>query len=655
MKRKRRHVMPAVTLRMGVFTLVLWFACIAAMTLAVAQYIFQALLNRAIDFPQYALMVGGLEDGKQPEYPGALEYNMNRAIAKSDFRVQPPSYSGVPGMENMPSMFQSGAEDCETAMIFLNSSGNTVRESGDFMYFRYAAQEQWEAGEEDICGYAWVDLGNPEDERFSVLRTSYAGIKEVGHRVIRMTGTFDGSRFEPSSMAFLAESSYYAALDELSPGWDQLSEPPYTQAELDARGLISWDVRFENPAPEGSVTIYAISPEMTLYEPQGAVQYRETEEHESLLQLLKSMDYYYDKGAMTFAYGASEYSLREMIVFSSWGVHMQTDSEYTVVTAMRASPLRLAAGFLKPVYIATGALALIGFLLVRRSVKKNVARPLTQMIDGMQEGWTHLQTLREKPPRWQEMHTLYTQYEQTREQLHEGKAECARLNKALEYAKTAEQNRRQMTSNIAHELKTPLAVIHSYAEGLKEHIAEHKRERYLDVILSESERMDAMVLELLDLSRLEAGKVKLAHDEFSLSGLVRGIAEKLETAIQEKELQVTFDAPQACLVTADEARIGQVVENFMTNAVKYTPCGGNIAVRISQQQGKTTVSIANDCEALSAEQLARVWDTFYRVQPERDRKGSGLGLAIAKNIVELHGGTCGARSIPTGVEFYFTI
>lgn len=250
---------------------------------------------------------------------------------------------------------------------------------------------------------------------------------------------------------------------------------------------------------------------------------------------------------------------------------------------------------------------------------------------------------------------LYTQYEQTREQLHEGKAECARLNKALEYAKTAEQNRRQMTSNIAHELKTPLAVIHSYAEGLKEHIAEHKRERYLDVILSESERMDAMVLELLDLSRLEAGKVKLAHDEFSLSGLVRGIAEKLETAIQEKELQVTFDAPQACLVTADEARIGQVVENFMTNAVKYTPCGGNIAVRISQQQGKTAVSIANDCEALSAEQLARVWDTFYRVQPERDRKGSGLGLAIAKNIVELHGGTCGARSIPTGVEFYFTI
>ena len=93
--------------------------------------------------------------------------------------------------------------------------------------------------------------------------------------------------------------------------------------------------------------------------------------------------------------------------------------------------------------------------------------------------------------------------------------EITRLNTALTYAKTAEENRRQMTSHIAHELKTPLAVVHSYAEGLQEHIAEDKRDKYIDVILSETERMDAMVLEMLDLSRLEAGKVKLSRDQFS--------------------------------------------------------------------------------------------------------------------------------------------
>src|SRR5699024_1481940 len=97
--------------------------------------------------------------------------------------------------------------------------------------------------------------------------------------------------------------------------------------------------------------------------------------------------------------------------------------------------------------------------------------------------------------------------------------EITRLNTALEYAKKAEENRRQMTSNIAHELKTPLAVIHSYAEGLKEHAAEEKRDKYIDVILAEAERTDGMVLEMLDLSRPEAGKVKVSRDDCSIIDL----------------------------------------------------------------------------------------------------------------------------------------
>ena len=100
-----------------------------------------------------------------------------------------------------------------------------------------------------------------------------------------------------------------------------------------------------------------------------------------------------------------------------------------------------------------------------------------------------------------------------------------------------------MTSNIAHELKTPLAVIHGYAEGLKEHIAEDKRDRYLDVILSETERVDGMVLELLDLSRLEAGKVKLSRDRVSLAVLTRTIFDKLDMAVQAKQLQLTLPSP----------------------------------------------------------------------------------------------------------------
>lgn len=162
--------------------------------------------------------------------------------------------------------------------------------------------------------------------------------------------------------------------------------------------------------------------------------------------------------------------------------------------------------------------------------------------------------------------------------------EITRLNTALEYAKAAEENRRQMTSNIAHELKTPLAVIHSYAEGLKEHIAEDKRDKYVDVILAEAERTDGMVLEMLDLSRLEAGKVKLSRDEFSLADLTKAIFEKLQMAAEAKELQISYEFPEQSTIVADENRIAQVVENFATNAVKYTP-----PVAVSQYGFRTIV------------------------------------------------------------------
>ena len=99
----------------------------------------------------------------------------------------------------------------------------------------------------------------------------------------------------------------------------------------------------------------------------------------------------------------------------------------------------------------------------------------------------------------------------------------------------------------------------------------------------------------------------------------------------------------------------QVVENFATNAVKYTPAGGSVTVRIQNNRGKTTFSIENDSKPLSAEALAKVWDTFYRVDESRSGGGTGLGLAIAKNIVELHGGKCSVRNTKTGVEFQFTI
>jgi len=315
---------------------------------------------------------------------------------------------------------------------------------------------------------------------------------------------------------------------------------------------------------------------------------------------------------------------------------------------------------LKGLYLFTFLLTLVFALAVFFTLRKRLLFPMFAVNDAVEEHWKEIYHADDYLSGWQEPADLVRNYSITQDKLRIRQNEITRLNTALEYAKDAEQNRRQMTSNVAHELKTPLAVIHSYAEGLKEHIAEDKRDKYIDVILAESEHLDDMVLESLDLSRLEAGKVKLALDTVSLNDLTHNVFERLDMAAQAKELNITFDLPEACTIQADEARIKQVIENFASNAVKYTPMGGNIRVTASRQEFRTrptatTFAIENDSPPLSDEALSKIWETFYRTDDARSGGGTGLGLAIAKNIVELHGGACGVRNTETGVEFKFTI
>lgn len=704
-KKKHTRSLAAIGARLGIFIFSLWFLCMSILTWGTAQYVFSDLATGGIDYAEYALMSGRLDDwfSLDDEYaqsrhnvPGALEYNMNMAIACAKRGLISPRFDGYPSMEKTFSVFNDQYIDCDTAIVFLDKEGNILRESSDFAYFSYIPQNQWEAGADETSACGWIDLNNEADPRYSIFRTAYAGTNDLYDlNIIRITGYMDGSRIEPLAMAFSTLGAYYNALDAASPGWNTESEPgssemivsedgksatvsvtggksatpPYSISELDAIGLLEWDERFDYTAQADPtkelVTIYASRPEMTLYEPDGPVRYQ-TENYDNLLALLKTMGYYKDKGRNTFYSGASQFDLWNMVVFSSAGIYDLRDyvpdgsepfpdAEYTVMTAMQASPLKIAMSFLRNMYLITFSVALLGFLYINSRLRKHLIIPLQMMNEGIASNWTHISALNEKAPKWKEPYELWEHYRQTQDALQNNKNEITRLNTALEYAKTAEQNRRQMTSNIAHELKTPLAVIHSYAEGLKEHIAEDKRDKYIDVILSEAERTDSMVLEMLDLSRLEAGKVKLSRDDFSLIALTRSIFEKLEMAAQAKDLQIDFNFPDDFTITADESRIAQVVENFATNAIKYAPTGGHISVTIQTDHSSTSFHIENDSEPLSSEALSKVWDTFYRTDEARSGGGTGLGLAIAKSIVDLHGGKCSVRNTKLGVEFGFTI
>ena len=125
---------------------------------------------------------------------------------------------------------------------------------------------------------------------------------------------------------------------------------------------------------------------------------------------------------------------------------------------------------------------------------------------------------------------------------------------------------------------------------------------------------------------------------------------------EEKNLQITLTLDEQKMVSADEGRIRQVLENYISNAVKYTPEGGTITASIREERGKMTFLIENESASLPPEALTKIWDSFYRVDDSRTgRSGTGLGLAIAKSIVELHGGSVDVRNTDIGVEFRFSI
>lgn len=214
------------------------------------------------------------------------------------------------------------------------------------------------------------------------------------------------------------------------------------------------------------------------------------------------------------------------------------------------------------------------------------------------------------------------------------------------------ERERAFTRAAAHELKTPLAILRTHAEALKEDIDPAKRDKYLDILVDESDRMASLVGGLLDLSRLEAG-AELVLEELDLTALVREALERMARPMEEKGLTVTADLDPVVL-SGDRLRLEQMASNLLSNALRHCPAGGEIWVTLARKGDRARLMVGNDGPTIPAEDLPRLWEPFYRVDRSRDRTtgGTGLGLAIVKRAAEAHGGTCGAENIPGGVRFW---
>lgn len=688
MEKKRIGSLTAITLRLAALVLGIWLLCMVLLTLGTALYVFQDVQEQGMELADQAGKMSQLDDYYDEfqenlptvkAIPGFLDHEMLGSVEKAYVKAGSPSL--WTGKGNSWSIYDSWMADCPVSVAFVDSGGKVLHQSGNFLSFEYLTEDTWLSGEDSIReGYAWLDLSDPGDERYQLLHNSYGGMGDLYNIcALRLTGTFDGSRFEPCALAMMDQTAYGEAVDRwlektsqerVLSDTGQYTAPFHTYGLLDSQGCVEWQKLFDHTdrvAPDTElVTIYGTRPSMMVYDEGPQVNYQGTI-YPSLLELLLSRVPDSQGPAYDFYSASDQENLWNVVIFSARGFTDLTDydpsdpealipePDFTLIAAVHASPLKIAMGFLWKVYLITGLLALMGFLLVRGSVKKHLLRPLEEVNQSMAANWSRLPTLEISPPKWRELWLLSQQYADMQDRLRIAKNEVTRLNTALNYARTAEENRRQMISHLTHQLKTPLAVIHGYAEGLREHIAEEKQDHYVEMILSETERSDKMVLEMLDLSRLEAGKVKLSRDQVSLLALAQYMVEKLEKPIAEKQLQVEFLTQEEGLITADESRMAQVMENFFTNAVKYTPKGGWIQVELEKGRREITFTLKNQSQPLSQEELRQVWDPFFRAKDAQMEEGTGLGLAIVKTIIELHGGDCFAINIDQGVSFGFKI
>ncbi len=224
--------------------------------------------------------------------------------------------------------------------------------------------------------------------------------------------------------------------------------------------------------------------------------------------------------------------------------------------------------------------------------------------------------------------------------------------------------RKIFISDVSHELKTPIALIQGYSEGLLENVntEEESRKFYAEVILDETNKMDKLVKQLLELMKLEYGKREFEDKKFNIVELEKEVVRKSQVMLEEKQIEIKFKTPEEINTFADDFYIEQVVSNYITNAIKHVKeVKGEKYIQIENEvnveKNKVRVKVFNTGDKIAEEDIARIWNRFYKADQSRNREdgGTGIGLSFVKAIMSNYGNVYGVINKENGVEFYLEL
>ncbi|MBW3492189.1 cell wall metabolism sensor histidine kinase WalK [Bacillus sp. FDAARGOS_1420] len=324
----------------------------------------------------------------------------------------------------------------------------------------------------------------------------------------------------------------------------------------------------------------------------------------------------------------------------------------TYIYAMASlQPVDEAVQMVQDYYIYIVAFVVVLIFLASFYYSKQIAKPLLKINDTTKK-IAHLDFTEKIPiTSKDEIGDLSQNINTLSNKLH---SHIGQLEQDIEKERKLENTRKEFIAGVSHELKTPLSIMKSCISILKDGVAEHKKDYYFQAMEKEVDKMDILILDMLELAKFESGTYNMKMDSFYIDGVIEEICEQLSSEIEKKELGVHKHICPAEVV-GNQNRIEQVIVNFITNAIRYTPEKEDIIISTIDGKDHIKVCIENKGAHIEEEQLDKIWDRFYRVDASRQRSqgGTGLGLAISKNILELHDSEYGVKNTEDGVLFYF--
>lgn len=234
-----------------------------------------------------------------------------------------------------------------------------------------------------------------------------------------------------------------------------------------------------------------------------------------------------------------------------------------------------------------------------------------------------------------------------------------KLEEDIEKERKLEEMRKDFVASVSHDLKTPIGIIEGYAEGLKDGIATGNDALiYLETIIDESHKMNKLVTNMLELSKLESGNLELIIERFNILRLIQKIIKSFKLEFESKNIILELNTNlEYCYILGDVFQLEQVITNLLSNALKYTPNGNKVIVDIDSDDEIVTISVENKGAYIPEEEIDNLYNKFYRIDKVRNssNNSNGLGLAIVKRILKLHESSYSLFNTEDGVKFEFTL